>query len=59
MPLIWEALDGRRACRIRSPVEGGYRSDPEEWDEIQDQVVERMNRLAAAIRPELSGLQFT
>ena len=28
-PLIWERLEGKRACRIRANVQGGY-SDPEE-----------------------------
>ena len=56
--LKWEALEGKRACRISSGVEGGYKTDPEEWDEIQDVLVSRMNSLVDAIKPELRGLRL-
>lgn len=56
--LTWEALEGKRACRISCAVEGGYKTDEEEWDEIQDKLVAIMNRLAAAIKPHLPTLQL-
>lgn len=56
--LEWEALEGKRACRIKYAVDGGYKSDPEEWDEIQDRLIGIMNRLAKAIKPHLSGLDL-
>lgn len=55
--LIWEALEAARACRISTKVEGGYKSDPEDWDEIQDSVVERMNSLANATKPIIKALK--
>ncbi len=55
--LSWEALDSARACRICIKVDGGYRNDVEEWDEIQDIVVAKMNRLVDAMRPVLEKLQ--
>jgi Domain of unknown function (DUF4268) len=53
-PLKWEALEGKRACRVSVTVEGGYKSDPEEWDEIQDELVGLMIRLTDAFRPLLN-----
>ena len=56
--LKWEALEGARACRISYAVDGGYKTDEEEWDEIQDKLVGIMNRLAAAIKPHMPTLQL-
>ena len=56
--LKWEALEGARACRISYAIDGGYKTDEEEWDEIQYKLVATMNRLDAAIRPHLRTLQL-
>ena len=56
--LEWEALDGKRACRIRQPTDGGYKSDPEDWDEIQDRLIGIMNRLHTALQPQIRKLRL-
>ena len=57
-PLGWERLEGKRACRIRAVVQGGY-SDPEEtWGETHDRMTDTMNRLVGAIRPHLKTLRI-
>lgn len=55
--LSWEALESSRACRICVKVDGGYKSDPDNWDQIQDIVVQKMNRLVAALKPVLENLE--
>lgn len=54
--LTWERLEGRRACRIRANVKGGYRSPETEWDAIQHTQISAMNRLESALRPHLKAL---
>jgi hypothetical protein len=56
-PLRWQALEGKRACRIASPqVQGGYKDDEVHWPRIQDEMIEAMVRLEAALRPHLDAL---
>ncbi len=56
-PLTWERLDGKRACRIKSVIEnGGYRSPETQWRRIQEEMVDSMSRLEAAIQPALNSL---
>lgn len=54
----WERLDGRRACRIRISLKGGYRSPEDDWDDIQSNLVAAMNELEAALRPQLKKLKL-
>ena len=54
--LEWHRLEGRRACRIsRQFVLGGYR-DEENWNEIQDAMIDGLIRLDAALRPHIDAL---
>lgn len=54
--LSWERLEGKRACRIRVTVQGGY-SDPEEsWKNTHDHMTDAMNRLFNALNPHLKTL---
>jgi hypothetical protein len=55
-PLSWQRLEGKRACRIRFTLPGGYRSPEEEWPVIQDHTIDAMKRLEAALRPHLNRL---
>lgn len=56
--LSWGRLEGKRACRIRATVQGGY-SDPEEtWGETHGQMADAMNRLIDTIRPHLKTLRI-
>ena len=57
-PLEWQRLDERRACRIKSVVEGGYRSPESDWPNIQVALVDRMTALEKALRPFLDKLQL-
>lgn len=57
-PLSWQRLDGRRACRIRIDLPGGYRSPDSEWPEIQQPMTDAMTQLEAAFKPVLRGLKL-
>ena len=57
-PLSWQRLDGRRACRIRIDLPGGYRSPDSEWPEIQQRMTDAMTELEVAFKPVLRGLKL-
>lgn len=52
----WQPLEGKRACRIASYVEGGGYLDEENWPQIQDELIDAMIRLEGALRPFVSTL---
>lgn len=56
--ISWERLDGRRASRIRVPVEGGYRSPEPQWDAIQAELVAAMSELSKALQPHIKKLKL-
>lgn len=52
--LDWQALEGRRACRVRYAIEEGGLDSPEnEWAGIQDQMIETMDRLVSSLGPHI------
>jgi hypothetical protein len=59
-PLVWERLEGRRACRISyTRQEGGYRSAEEQWPRVQDKTIQDMDRLVKALQPYLRQLKVS
>jgi Domain of unknown function (DUF4268) len=59
-PLVWERLEGRRACRIsHTRQEGGYRSEEEQWPQIQDKTIHEMDRLVKAMQTYLRQLKVS
>jgi hypothetical protein len=55
--LSWEGLEGKRACRIRYTINGGYRTPEEEWPALQTAIINHMDRLEKALRPHLNALK--
>ena len=56
--LIWQRLDEKRACRIKTnDVPVGYR-DEDDWADTYPTLVDRMIRLEAALRPHIRGLEL-
>lgn len=55
--LGWERLDGKQACRIRSDLESGSFSDESQWPATHSEMVDRMTRLARALRPAIEKLE--
>jgi len=56
-PLIWDRVEGRRVCRIKSISEIGGLKDTDSWDQIQEDMIDRMTRLEKALRPSLSKIK--
>lgn len=56
--ISWEPLDGRRACRLRITVPGGYRAPEADWAGIHDNAIAAMNALNAALQPHLKKLKL-
>jgi len=54
MPLEWDRLDDKRACRIRYTLKLGGLTDESKWQAIQDAMISAMDKLAKAIKPILA-----
>lgn len=54
----WEKLEDRRASRIKSVVNGGYKTPEADWPAIQAGLVDRIAALEKALRPFLDKLQL-
>lgn len=55
-PLLWGGREGVLQCRVWCAIPGGYRSPEAEWPDIQSQMIDAMQRLEAALRPEIDRL---
>ena len=57
-PIKWQRLDTKRASRIRIDLDGGYKSSEEDWPAFHEKMIDAMNQLEAAIKPELKKLKI-
>jgi hypothetical protein len=55
-PLVWHEQEGQQGRYISFIQDGGYRSDPEAWDAIQEQMIDAMLRLDKAMRGRVQEL---
>lgn len=56
--LDWDRMEGKKGCRIKHPIEGGYRDPEDQWETIQTQVVAAMRRLEEAFRPYTADMKI-
>ncbi len=56
--LDWQALEGRRACRIAYHIEGAGLKDEDRWPELQDKMIDAMIRFEKAFRPWIKQLRM-
>lgn len=56
--LDWQSLEGKRACRIKDVVEGGYRDAEEKWPDIHKNMIEKMIQLNKALKPYIQKLRI-
>jgi hypothetical protein len=56
--LEWQRLEDKRACRIQSVVNGGYKTQEADWPPIQTALVDRIAALEKALRPFLAKLSL-
>ena len=54
----WQSLEGKRACRIKKQVKGGYKDDEETWPEIHEKIVDVMIRFHKALKPYIQKLKI-
>jgi len=54
--LSWEENPDQLGSAINFRQQGGYRSPPEEWPEIQERMIEAMLQLDKALRPRVQAL---
>lgn len=54
--LIWDRVEGRRICRIKSICKIGGLKNEDLWDQIQEDLIDRMKRLECALREPLSKI---
>ncbi|MBI4829629.1 MAG: DUF4268 domain-containing protein [Nitrospinae bacterium] len=55
--LEWQELEGRRACRIRKTIRGGYRDPEESWPQFHENMVDTMIALEKALTPHIRKLK--
>jgi hypothetical protein len=55
-PLEWQEKATTTQCRVFHTVQGGFRSPPEEWSRIHDELIDAMARLEAALKPQVAQL---
>ena len=55
-PLNWEALEGKRACRISKKIEIAGWQNEDRWPEAHEAMIEAMIALESSLRPHIKGL---
>jgi len=55
-PLEWDALEGKRACRIRKVIPIAGWQDEDRWPEAHEAMTDAMINLERALRPHLKQL---
>lgn len=55
-PLDWQDLPGKIGCRICVELDGGWTSPESDWPELQDQMIDALIRLDAALRKPVQEL---
>jgi len=55
-PLIWDRVEGRRVCRVKSLCNIGGLKDTDLWDDVQEDMIDRMMRLERALKESLRKL---
>lgn len=56
--LDWQPLEGKKAKRICWTTSSAGLKDPDAWPELQDELIDAMTRLSAALQPHISALRL-
>lgn len=56
VPLEWQRLDGRKACRIGYTLHGNGLLNKESWPELQAQMIDKMLQLEQTFKPYIQSL---
>ena len=57
MPLHWQRLDDKRACRIAHIISIGGLADEDSWLALQHQMIDAMVALERTLQPHIKGLK--
>jgi hypothetical protein len=57
-PLEWHELPGKRRCRICTTIEQGWGTAESEWPKLQDELLDRLERLHSALYGRVQTLQL-
>ena len=57
-PLDWQDLPGRQGCRICTDLSGGWKSPEADWPVMQDQMIDALIRLEAALKKPIQELKL-
>ncbi len=52
--LVWERLDEKKASRVRFVLTQGGLVEEDKWAVIQDAMIDAMDKLAKAVKPQFS-----
>ena len=55
--LIWDKLESRRACRVSFVIEGGYKSNNDEWVGITKKLVDHMILFSEIVYPYVKKIK--
>tara|TARA_S200000501_G_scaffold371372_1_gene414324 strand:+ start:70 stop:1014 length:945 start_codon:yes stop_codon:yes gene_type:complete len=55
--LIWDKLENRRACRVSFVIEGGYKSNNDEWESITKKLVDHMISFSEIVYPYVKKIK--
>ena len=56
-PLLWQRLEDRRVCRVRYNIEEMGLKDEEKWDELQENMIDRMIKLEQAFKKHIREIE--
>jgi len=56
--LDWQDLPGRQGCRICKELHGGWKSPEAEWPEMQEQIINTLIQLEAALKKPIQELKL-
>lgn len=55
--MIWFEAEEQKGCSISYTMDGGYRSPPEDFEQIQDRMIEAMMRLEKVLVPRVLAMK--
>jgi len=57
-PLKWFEAEEQKGCSITCTVDGGYRSPPEDIEQVQDRMIDAMIRLEKVLVPRVQAMKL-
>jgi hypothetical protein len=55
-PLLWDFKEGRKQHYIKAMIKAGGLLDETKWDDIENEMIDKVIRLEKAVRPHIKNL---